>query len=217
MKNNKDNPTNSSVLQSLLDLKTIAIEKNKDIVLQNIVNLLNALHSEKQVIVDADKKFNAHRYNESKMEFVKLSSIDKTQVICALSSDACKILFFMCQAISQEGLLELPINTASQLLNLERRRVSKAISELVDFGCITVIQKANKKGKIGNIYMVNPDICYSGKNKNQARFEIDVNEKEQSRLETYEINKSIDCSIQKSYLKTCNDSGLSYKSVICED
>ena len=188
---NDKNPRNSSLIQHLLDLSAIASISGATDIEQQALELLKSLKTHNSIVCETDKKVSNRRYNQSKMEYVKLKDIIHNQIIFSLSPMASKVLLYCCQSILQDSLVELKIDDLCNNFKTTDKTLKKAIEELKDYGCIVLVKRGSKRNGNGNLYMLNPDICFSGKLSNQQSFDSHVKKIDPDILELYDRQSKI--------------------------
>lgn len=186
MGSNSLNPNNSSVIQMLLDLHSVAIQNSDNETLDLCQKLLSRLENRFSIQEQVDNKFKSHYYNEKKITFSKLENFKNLKFINNLSANSVKILFLIIQTVSQDNLIEIKISTFMEVLKMSKPTVTKCLSELVESGAIAKMQNRNKT--LGTIYMLNPKIASAGKHKHSKIFKKKAKE---SALAAFErLNKS---------------------------
>lgn len=186
MSHNSLNPYNSSIIQILLDLRTIANIDNEAEILELCNTLLSKLDNRVTLQKQVDDKFKSHYYNEKDITFSKVENFKKLKFVNKLSANSVKMLFLIIQTVSQDNLIELRISTLVDILKISKPTAVKCLSELVECGAVSAIQNNNRTQ--GTIYMLNPTIAFSGKYKQSDIFKKITQESSLSTFE--ELNKN---------------------------
>lgn len=173
MNKTNQNEQNSSIKQALLDLKRVAYESPDDgapKVTKAVNALLKVLEQNPKLLREADKVFNQRRYNEKKLNFTKVKNFKKSQIVFALTDRECRILLYMFGFMSQQNMVAIKQTEVAKELKTAKRDVNTALKELERKGCITKLF-TDRKGGLGTIYMVNPEIASVGKHENNHLFQ----------------------------------------------
>lgn len=173
MSNNNPNEQNSSIKQALLDLEKVATVSNSTEatkLLKAVKTVLKVLEKTNKELLEADKIFHQHRYNDKKLHFTKLGNFKKSQVVFNLTDKECKILLFMLGIMSQQNMIAIKQNELVKDLRSSKRDISSALKGLEKKGCITKVFTDRKSG-LGSIYMVNPEIASVGNHNCNSLFQ----------------------------------------------
>lgn len=164
MNNHNPNEQNSSIKQALLDLEKVATVSNNPEatkLLKAVRTTLKALEKTNKELLEADKIFHQHRYNDKKLHFTKLGNLKKNQVVFHLTDKESKVLLLMLGAMSQQNMIAIKQTELGKALHSSKRDISSALKGLERKGCITKVFSDRKSG-LGTIYMVNPEIASVG-------------------------------------------------------
>lgn len=161
---NTRNPKNSSVIQMLLDAKTILEQESEpDVEALKSLNLLLKHFNSKGTIRDKiDKLFNAHKYGNVK--WFKYALFDKKALLYTRPHVEIVIFELLCSYQSQTGnvtIIKQDIATILKLSDREKRNIQKYLDDLETLGFITAVKKPTNR-KQPSIYNINPDIATIG-------------------------------------------------------
>ena len=147
----KEHPTS---IQMLKDLKSVGCSSLL------IDQLLDELKNDPKKLNEVEELFKSHQYPNKSITWIK-RFIDIDYERC-LSEYGIKVFDFM-QAHMRSGtnLLQISLNDLLLVLNSKSKHtIQNAIDELIFNGFIAI--KFKGKGRVPNVYMVNPKIAIKG-------------------------------------------------------
>jgi hypothetical protein len=141
-------------VQMLKDLKAVGCSSGL------IDGLLEELQDDESKLLEVEKLFKSHQYNEHSIIF-SMNSI-KINIESYISGSATQILHLMIKHMRNgTNLLQISLNDLLTITNITSKQTIKmAINELIEIGCIAI--KFKGKGRIASIYMINPMIATIG-------------------------------------------------------
>ena len=157
---NKKNPTSSTILQVLLDLKANGYEN------MTVDEMINYLQQEKGVLESLDKQWSNRLYSDSSM---KWASITILPALMNLSPEALKVLVLMGIYADQTSLIRVTKNVITQVTGIKTTALKSALRELEDCGAIRVEVKHVRH--TAPIYRVNGNIIAVGRRNKVFNFD----------------------------------------------
>lgn len=190
----KPNPSNSSILQCLLDLEKV-IKSSDDTNAPNALMHITALKKELTYtdIQKADEIFNMHKYGDKHLVFSKITRFRENQILTSLSAHACKILMYGIQIMSEDNCFLLNQKTLCKTLHMSKQTITTAVRELIDYNCITKIATLKRKEPSGTIFMIRSDLAKIGTTTNSYFFTKEMTS--EMRYDTYENLKACDYDV----------------------
>lgn len=170
----KPNPSNSSIIQALLDLKT-ALERC-DMHLTDIDDILLECQKENSVLQKtADQIQHSHKYPDKSIEFFQSLRYDQCPERFELTHQETVLLDLM-ERIQDPitGCVTVKKGTFAQALHYtdgERRNLQKYLDHLTELGFLTCIYRQTNK-KPGE-YKINQSISWVGK-RNKKKSHINI-------------------------------------------
>lgn len=147
----KEHPTS---IQMLKDLKSVGCSS------MLVDDLLKELDDDPKKLKEVEELFKSHQYPNKSITWIK-RFIDIDYSYC-LSEYAIKVFDFM-QTHMRNGtnLLQISLNDLLLVLHSKSKHsIQNAIDELIFNGFIAI--KIKGKGRVSNVYMVNPEIAIKG-------------------------------------------------------
>lgn len=157
------NPTNSAVVQALLDVVAAAKETGKDEALAVFQTALSALQHDKRLMYSADAKFNAHRYPERVITYAKLATYEQCPERFTLSHGAQIVYDFFVSIMTQDGLIRVPQTHICNALHIKRTSYRQYIAELCQYHFIAIYDKPPKGSRTPPTYMIDRRISRTGR------------------------------------------------------
>lgn len=151
-KRKNPNPTNSSVVQALLDARQALLAAGENPA--EIDAALAIMQKKNAVLQAADHLFNGHRYPEKALVYSKTSRFGECRAVHTLSPIARSVLLLMESVVSQDGLVSLPLKTIMVAAGISLNPARKALAELEESGFIAVYKPAVQRQAA--VYMLNP-------------------------------------------------------------
>lgn len=152
MASNDRNPTNSSILQALLDVEDAGFKTQLEPVIAK-------LQSDKKLLQDLETRFQQRGYNQDKIKYTQLT-IDERLV--RLSNNATNVLLYLGMFCSQNGLVSIKLDelaTATACGSKDTAR--RAVKQLMDNGLLVEID--GKRRHEPPVWQVHPGVIHSGK------------------------------------------------------
>lgn len=149
-KNNKRDHYNSE--QYMYDLISVISDPEIRAKLSAIMGDISDIEYE-----EADAKYRGRKYPEKALKFYMTSR--NPQYLIDLSGDAVKIFHWLATYMSQNNLCIAPTKTLSEILDIKRSNVERAIKELRDHDMLAVTGYWYKRSQI---YEVNQDFVSYG-------------------------------------------------------
>lgn len=143
------NPTNSTLLQGLLE--AIRQGKYQDSVLQAAITELSRNPGALKAV---DQAVASKPYNEKRVTFYQAPVFDHANKAFQLSSAAYKMLHLMMASMAQSNIVRVDRKIYSDILGLKERQLRNLISEMVDLKVIAVVKP--QSGHNSPEYMINP-------------------------------------------------------------
>lgn len=150
---NPKNPTNSGIMQALLDMQASGF---------NVQGLIEEWLSDTTKADKAEALFKSHQYPLKSIKYAMLSNSLNNNIIDNLSDEAKALLLLLIQNMHVNNHVSLTNDLGIKLLKYSKSKYMNAKRELRKYGCITTV-RPYAKGK-PEILMVNPEIAYIGKN-----------------------------------------------------
>jgi len=149
----KPNPENSSIIQSLLDIKASGASAHL------VDELLEILRTNKKILGDADELFRSHQYPSRALDWCKVQN--NVEFSRFLSPKATAVLTAMYQNMWHGNLIQLSHRDIIRIAKIgSLSSVKVALDELTDNGCIAI--KIPGTTRRPTVYMVNPLIATIG-------------------------------------------------------
>ena len=156
------NPTNSAVIQAVLDAITAAQESKDDTATAALQTALQALQRNKRVMHRADMIYNSHRYPDKSIKYTKTATYDQCPTRFCLSHNAQVVYDFLASIMTQQGLVRISQSYIADILRLKRTSVRQAITELCQYHFVAVYSKPPRGSKTPPTYMIDRRIMRSG-------------------------------------------------------
>ena len=128
-KSTKQNPTSSTILQVLLDLK------NNGYGDMTIEEMATYLQEEKDVLQNLDKQWANRLYSEKSITWASISIIP---ALMNLSPEAIKLLVFLGIYADQTALIRVTRNVMTQVTGIKTTTLKATLRELEECGAISV-------------------------------------------------------------------------------
>lgn len=161
---NTENPTNSSVIQMLLDIEKCGIDIPDD--------LRRQITDKKAEIDDV---WNSHQYPTDSLVFTKLSresavfeNLPKSEERGGVA--ATQLLSLIIQNVPQNLQFAIPTKNIAEIMGWSKSTVGRATKILVKHGIIAVVQEAKGRGN-PTVYKLNPMVADVGKPKSRPEQE----------------------------------------------
>lgn len=161
---NTENPTNSSVVQMILDIEKCGIDIPDD--------LRRQITDKKTEIDDV---WNSHQYPTESLVFTKLSresaifeNLPKSEERGGVA--ASQLLSLIIQNVPQNLQFAIPTKNVAEIMGWSKSTVGRATKILVKYGIIAVIQEARGRGN-PTVYKLNPMVADVGKPKSKSEQE----------------------------------------------
>lgn len=159
----KDNPTSSTILQVLLDLKTHGYDD------MSIGDFIDVLSADKDLLKTLDASW-AHRMYSDKS--ITWASLTITPGLMKISPEALKILVLMGMYADQTSLIMVKRNVIVQATGIKLTKTKEALRELEECGAIKI--QVPQRGQKAPIYLVNGNIICVGRRNKKFTFDGDV-------------------------------------------
>lgn len=156
------NPTNSAVIQAVLDAITAAQESKDDTATAALQTALQALQRNKRVMHRADMIYNSHRYPDKSITYIKTATYDQCPTRFCLSHNAQVVYDFLASIMTQQGLVRISQSYIADILRLKRTSVRQAITELCQYHFVAVYSRPPQGSKTPPTYMIDRRIMRSG-------------------------------------------------------
>lgn len=154
---NNENPTNSSVVQMLLDIEKCGIDIPDDLRRQII--------AKKEEI---DDTWDSHQYPSESLVFTRVSRensiVENLQKNVRFGETAVSLLDMIVKNIPQNLHFAMSVKEAAKIMGWSDSKVKRAMKILRDYGIIAVVQQGKGRGN-PTIYMLNPMVADVGKKK----------------------------------------------------
>lgn len=165
MGRNNNNPNNSTLIQSLLEL--INHDDASDETIKAAQDLYKLLKTDDTLVKKVDTIVKIKDYADDKISFAKINQFNITgHKYQLLTANELMVLDCMIACMSQHNKITLHINDFTDLLPLSRRKIIDCVKSLISKGFVAVLQPAINRKSIPAVYMVNPDIATCGKKNN---------------------------------------------------
>lgn len=152
---NPNNPTNSAIIQALLDAQLAGTP--------DLENAIKYLQSNAQTLKKADAIHKSHQYPNKAITYVMSNNSTVCNIRQNLSPNAVKMLDFYIAHMYINNCVSCTKENAMLALSMSKPTYLATKRELLEYNCIVVARKYSKGHK--EIIMVNPEIAYVGKNK----------------------------------------------------
>ena len=154
---NRENPTNSSVIQMLLDIEKCGIDIPND--------LRRQITAKKEEIDDV---WNSHQYPTESLIFTRFSRensvAENLQKNVRFGETAVSLLDMIVKNIPQNLHFAMSVKEAAKIMGWSDSKVKRAMKILRDYAIIAVVQQGKGRGN-PTIYMLNPMVADVGKKK----------------------------------------------------
>lgn len=152
---NPNNPTNSSIVQALLDAKNCGFPKE----LINQLLEFASLDENQAILKAADKEFKKHQYPLHTLDWSRL--YNDIEFESFLTPNEYMILSYMAKNMWVNNLIQTSQNDMLEYTCITSKGcINKTIGELIKKGCIAIKYKGNSRQK--TVYMVNPEFATIG-------------------------------------------------------
>ena len=151
-KKSKDNPTSSTILQVLLDLKNRGYG---DMTAAEMIDLLN---DDKDLLNNLDKQWNNRLYSDKSITWASISILPG---LMNLSPEALKVLILLGIYADQTSLIRVTRNVIMQATGIKLTTLKTTLRELEECGAIKI--EIPSVGHKAPIYKVNGDIIAVGR------------------------------------------------------
>jgi hypothetical protein len=165
MPKQKPNPSNSPIIQALLDMGECGFD-TKD--------LLKQVESNKADLAKANQLFDNHQYPNRALKYAQLKNFDECRALlnlCTLKGGYSAIVVFVMitQIIRGQNTFQLSSKGFMEITKMSNKTIAQSLKLLKEQGFIAVKSKA--VARYPAIYMVNPNVVNVGKPKNSDEFE----------------------------------------------
>ena len=152
---NNENPTNSAVVQMLLDIEKCGIDIPDD--------LRRQIVAKKEEI---DEVWNSHQYPTESLTFTRLSRensiTENLQKIEKRGTFAVLLLDLIVKNIPQNLNFSIAVKDVMAIMKWSKSTALRAFKLLIDYGIIAVVQQGKGRGN-PTIYRLNPMVADVGK------------------------------------------------------
>lgn len=146
------NPTNSSVIQLLLDMEKFGFDT---------VTMRQELARDPKRLREVEDYFESHLYPDKSIAWTRLTKYEGFRALLELSDAALRIMILMIQIAPQSSLVSLSVRGIGNQFHMSNSTVQNGIAELVEHGFIAVVRPGS--GRRAPIWMIHPDLAISGK------------------------------------------------------
>lgn len=158
----KSNPTSSTILQVLLDLK------NNGYGDMNVEDMIKYLQEERELLENLDKQWSSRLYSESSMKWASVTILPS---LMNLSPEAIKVLVLLGIYADQTSLIRVTRNVISQVTGIKLTTLKTTLRELEECGAIKVEVKSVRH--TAPIYRINGNLIAVGRRNKVFNFDGD--------------------------------------------
>lgn len=156
----KQNPSNSGIIQYLLDMSgnDIGLSDSSKTAVQTLLKELQHNQTKAKTI---DDKFRKHDVPEQSITYTQDANLRKSKAFISLNGMDIKAFDLLKSAMTKDGLVEYNRTLMSSILGVSHSTLKRSIKTLVSSGFIAYF-KDPSDGRGHPILMINPKVAFIG-------------------------------------------------------